>query len=208
MASELAAHCRAVRAEVQQAGRAGEGPRKTTQRSRQRGAGSVGAVLVAGVLALTVAGCGTRPAQAGADAPNPVALSKCMRSHGVPDFPDSANGVFKVRNTKSGTMTVNGVPVRESKAQVQTAGTACRAFLGAAAKSGPPSPAQQQAALAFAACIRSHGFPAFPDPTVTAHSIRMAHPGGNASRTAKFQVAVQACQSTDPALASLANGQG
>jgi hypothetical protein len=32
-------------------------------------------------------------------------------------------------------------------------------------QSAPPSQAQLAAALAFARCIRSHGFPSFPDPT-------------------------------------------
>ena len=78
----------------------------------------------------------------------------CMRSHGVPNFPDPGSRAFKnAFNTQS--------PAFKS------AYTACQHLQPGG---GPPnqSPAHSQAqiaaVLAFARCIRSHGFPNFPDP--------------------------------------------
>ena len=46
--------------------------------------------------------------------------------------------------------------------------TACQHLLpggGSHSQPTPASPAQTAALLAFARCLRSHGFPSFPDPT-------------------------------------------
>ena len=79
----------------------------------------------------------------------------CMRSHGVPDFPDPGSRAFKnAFNTQSPAF--------------KAAYTACQHLQPGG---GPPnqSPAHSQAqiaaVLAFARCMRSHGFPNFPDPT-------------------------------------------
>lgn len=78
-----------------------------------------------------------------------------MRSNGVPGFPDPGSPGFKnAFNTQS--------PAFKS------AYPACQHLQPGG---GPPSqraehsPAQIAAALAFARCLRSHGFPDFPDPT-------------------------------------------
>lgn len=83
-----------------------------------------------------------------------------MRSHGVPGFPDPTTRSFKFALTPA-----------SGNAQSPTfraAVTACQHLLP---DGGPQSdtPAQRQAritaALAFARCLRGHGFPNFPDPT-------------------------------------------
>ncbi len=81
-----------------------------------------------------------------------------MRSHGMPNFPDSP---YEQKQALS-----------SSNAQspaVQSAETACRHLLahGGQSQSAPPSQAQIAAELAFARCLRSHGFPNFPDPTTS-----------------------------------------
>lgn len=98
-------------------------------------------------------------AQAQQDAVN---FAACVRSHGVPNFPDPASPrEFKESLGPSS-------PEARSPA-FQAAATACHNLL----PSGPPSPsaphtqAQIAAMVAFAGCMRSHGFPSFPDPTST-----------------------------------------
>jgi hypothetical protein len=83
-----------------------------------------------------------------------------MRSHGVPAFPDPTTRAFKFAlNPSSG---------NARSPSFRSAVTACRHLLP---DGGPPSesPARRQArivaGLAFARCLRTHGFPNFPDPT-------------------------------------------
>ncbi|MGN6870129.1 MAG: hypothetical protein ACTHMY_17205 [Solirubrobacteraceae bacterium] len=84
----------------------------------------------------------------------------CMRTHGVPGFPDPTTRAFKFSLTPA-----------SGNAQSPTfrsAVTACRHLLPDGGP-GNESPARRQAqiaaGLAFARCLRTHGFPNFPDPT-------------------------------------------
>jgi hypothetical protein len=86
-----------------------------------------------------------------------VRFARCVRSHGVPDFPDPTSPrQFKSR-----------IGAGQRSPAFQSAMTACQRLLPSG---GPPrqTPAQRQtqlvAALAFARCLHSHGFPNFPDP--------------------------------------------
>jgi hypothetical protein len=89
-----------------------------------------------------------------------VAYAQCMRTHGVPDFPDPTSGEG---NTKQAAIRAFK---QVSGSQVDAAQTACRHL---APNGGQPSRAQiaQRIAdlLAFARCMRAHSFPNFPDPT-------------------------------------------
>jgi hypothetical protein len=116
-------------------------------------------------LALLAAACSGSPSSAdpggspsaggSADSPSAVAFSRCMRSHGVPDFPDptSRGGVPKV--------TPQQVGVGNSRFQV--AQRACAQLL-------QPTHAQvpriMTGMLNFARCMRSHGVPNWPDPSI------------------------------------------
>ncbi|MGZ4232222.1 MAG: hypothetical protein ACXVVQ_12455 [Solirubrobacteraceae bacterium] len=90
-----------------------------------------------------------------------VRFAQCIRSHGVPNFPDpSSPRAFKDSVSSS---TARSPAFR-------SASTACRHLLpgnGQPTQSPAPSHAQISAGLAFARCLRSHGFPSFPDPTST-----------------------------------------
>ncbi|HEY0719537.1 MAG TPA: hypothetical protein VGD68_18120 [Streptosporangiaceae bacterium] len=113
------------------------------------------------VLILLTAACSSGspppggPPQPSGPASSPaVAFSQCMRSHGVPDFPDpgSRGGVPKVTPQQAGV----------SNARFQAAQQACAQLL-------QPSQAQIPAITAgllnFARCMRAHGIPNWPDPT-------------------------------------------
>jgi hypothetical protein len=92
-----------------------------------------------------------------------LAYASCMRSHGVPDFPDpaSSGGI-----PKQGVISAeNGV----SNSQVDAAQNACSHLLPPGGSlSGQPiqtiTTQQQQDYLKAVACMRSHGITNFPDP--------------------------------------------
>jgi hypothetical protein len=129
------------------------------------------AAALAAALAAVLAGCG-----AGSSSPNSssstehptqaqmlqaaVNFADCMHSHGVP-LPDPTTSPRGYKNTFAPQSTIAQSPA------FQSAYKTCRRLLpndGAPNQSAPRSPAQIAAMLAFARCIRSHGFPSFPDP--------------------------------------------
>jgi len=83
-----------------------------------------------------------------------VAFSHCMRSHGVPTFPDPTR--------RGGVPKVTPQQVGVSNSQFQVAQRACAHLL---------QPAQAQVPqimtgmVNFARCMRSHGVPNWPDPS-------------------------------------------
>jgi hypothetical protein len=191
--------------------------RRVTPRRRRALAAAV-ALITAGLL---VAGCGggagspgvagagssstsaAKPSSGGSSKGGALAFSRCMRSHGVPDFPDpKSNGTIQV-NAGPGSDLGPGNP------QFKRAQRACQPLLPA------PSAEHQHeefaAALRFAACMRSHGVPNFPDPAPpssgpqTGSGGRGSAGGGNNLGTngvdpnsPQFRAANRACRSLTP----------
>lgn len=134
-----------------------------------------------------------------------VAFSECMRSHGVPSFPDlpsNGSGGLQIQSSqKAGSgssMTVNGVSINAPafRSAMQT----CRKYLPHGGTLSAAQTAQLKAkALAMARCMRSHGVPDFPDPTFTqgpgggGFAIRLGGPGLDRNSPA-FQAAQKVCQ--------------
>jgi hypothetical protein len=119
-----------------------------------------------------------------------VAYSECMRSHGVPSFPDpNSQGEISIK-ASSGS---GGNSIDPNSTQYLAAQKACAKLAPSAG-----SPAQQAhdlaQALKYSACMRSHGVPTFPDPTLSNGQIEFAGPPG-IGRTPQFQTAQTACQS-------------
>jgi hypothetical protein len=154
---------------------------------------------------LALAACGSSSSSTSTDAANTagasngnnntaIQFSSCMRSHGVPNFPDSSSGGtvrIQFQSGPSGT-SVNGVAVNGPA--FKSAMTTCRKYLpnGGNPPSGAASPARQKAALEFAACMRNHGVPNFPDPKVTAGGVMISAAGLDPNSPA-FKAAQQAC---------------
>jgi hypothetical protein len=125
--------------------------------------------------------------------PSRAAFASCLSSHGFQASVGSAAA------TGSRSLSVFGVViggnVDPSSAQFRSALQACRKFLPGG---GPPAltPAQQaehaKAMANFAACMRKHGVPSFPDPngqgTFSPGSIRGLDPSAPL-----FQSAVKIC---------------
>ena len=86
-----------------------------------------------------------------------VSFAGCMRSHGVPSFSDPTSfGQFKHEFNSS-----------VSSPAFQSAAAGCQHLLpgGGPHQSAAPSQERVAAGRALARCMRSHGFPSFPDPT-------------------------------------------
>jgi hypothetical protein len=126
----------------------------------------------------------------GGDRKLALRYAQCMRSHGVTNFPDPAS---------DGSFSFSGSP--KDMPSFQAADQACRKLLPAPE---PPSPAQmaemRKQALKFAGCMRSHGFPQFPDPTFSDGGIQMRlnKNAGMDPSSPRFQRAQQACKSFLP----------
>jgi hypothetical protein len=134
-----------------------------------------------------------------------IAFSRCMRTHGVPEFPEPTEGHLLIHSSDHNGR-VTGVNPRS--AQFQAATKACAKLAPKGGK--PPSPAVQaklqEKALQFAQCMRTHGVPSFPDPEFSRGGggigIRIGGGKGGPSRidpgSPRFQAAQKACQSIMP----------
>lgn len=154
---------------------------------------ALAAVLVFAVLA---AGCGGSKWPGGGAGGSSsavfakfLAYSRCMRSHGISDFPDpttSGGGIG---------IEVNGGPgsdLNKNSPAFKAANKACKSL----EPSGTSDTSQQAsqkitAELKWAHCMRSHGLPSFPDPNAQGAFDRNKF---NES-TPAFQTASNACQS-------------
>jgi hypothetical protein len=112
-------------------------------------------------LSLLVCGCGgsgSSPTTSAGSAQQQgaVAYSRCMREHGVPNFPDpNSQGQFPPFQLDSAV----------SAQTAQTAQTACQHLMPHGGGGSPQPQARLAQALKLAKCMRKHGFPGFPDPT-------------------------------------------
>jgi hypothetical protein len=112
----------------------------------------------------TAPGSGGPPSQAQIQQENQelIRFADCMRSHGVPSIPDPTSNPHAFKEALD--------PSTEQSPAFGTAMTACQHLLpggGTHSQSTPASPAQTAALVAFARCMRGHGFPRFPDPSST-----------------------------------------
>jgi hypothetical protein len=170
-------------------------------------AGCGGSSSSSGVAHLSSSTSSSSQASSGGSSPPPegapsqqqmVAYSQCMRSHGVPEFPEPTEGHLLIR-TSNHNGHVSGVDPRS--AQFQAAQKICGKLLPSG---GTPSPAQQakmqEQALRFSQCMRTHGVPNFPDPQFRSGGRVSLKIGGGPGRidlnSPQFQTAQKACQST------------
>jgi hypothetical protein len=149
-------------------------------------------------LAAVVAGCGgsnapgTTSFSAGRAMTHALAYTRCMRSHGVGDFPDpttpAGGGVAFQMNAGPGS------DLNADDPTFKAANQGCRALLpGGQQPATPPSP-KIASEVRWARCMRSHGVPSFPDPNsqgaFDSAKLDNISPG--------FQTATRACKSRQP----------
>jgi hypothetical protein len=146
------------------------------------------ALLAAALLA---AACGSSPAptasaSGGQGLVNLEDYAKCMRAHGIADFPDPQPNP----GGQGGSFEFSGGPgsdLNHNDPRYQAADQACRSLL----PQPVPASAQRIAGLVkLAACMRTHGFPNFPDPDSTGAFDSSKFD----SNSPQFESAIQTCQ--------------
>jgi hypothetical protein len=139
-------------------------------------------LAVACSIAISACGIASGPSSSAATGTaEAVKFATCMRSHGVPNFPDpgAPGGVRAIRKG----------PALEHAIQT------CNKLLPTSQSTGRQFNAQQRAAaLASARCIRDHGVPNFPDPTFPASGGELIPPAaGFDPSSPAFKQAAKAC---------------
>ena len=138
-------------------------------------AAPIGCCEVHGIRVVWGLGLLERSSQSGA-----VAFAQCVRSHGVPDFPDPQNGHFLI----------SGSDREQPELPVRRPGLPAPAGPGGSATNGGGGGSNSSAELAFAQCMQTHGVPNFPDPSSNGGTVGSA---GVDPNSPQFQSAFQAC---------------
>jgi len=125
-----------------------------------------------------------------------LAYANCMRSHGVPDFPDpNSQGDFQLRpvRVENGRTTPVGDLIPASPA-FQAAQRACGSF-GSAGRQVTAAQEEQafQQELKAAACMRASGVPNYPDPKLIDGSIDLEFSDVINPNSPAFQRAARKC---------------
>jgi hypothetical protein len=148
----------------------------------------------------------TRATDAAAKDPQQRALdfARCMRAHGV-DMPDPEvddQGRIKVRIGAGGP---GGAGKRPDPKKLEAAQKACGSLIGGGDGDRQIDPAERDAMVAFARCMREHGID-MPDPTGNGLTVRRDSDGGGPDPDSEeFKAAEQAC---DHLLGNLRSGKG
>jgi hypothetical protein len=156
------------------------------------GGPSAAGVANLGTTTTSSSGSSNPSSGGGSKASNGAAFSSCMRSHGVHNFPDPSSGGDLTIGPSSG--------IDPNSSTFKNAQRACQRLLNIK----PPSAAQQaqfqEQALKFSACMRAHGLPKFPDPTISGGGMRLRldRNSGIDPSSPIFQAAQKACQKLLP----------
>ncbi|MGA8295480.1 MAG: hypothetical protein WB770_00380 [Acidimicrobiales bacterium] len=114
--------------------------------------------------------------------------AECMRTHGVPQFPDPT------RSSRGGFSFNPGADSHSPR--FSSANSACKHLLPD--NGGPPTAAQiaveTSRLLQYAHCMRTHGEPNFSDPIVSTHQFGFSLQGVDPN-SARFRAAQKACES-------------
>jgi hypothetical protein len=184
--------------------RGGDSPRRWSARP----AGPRAAAATA-VLALLAAACGTSPSSTGSDGAlnrggsantqsvnsQPLAFSHCVRSNGVPNFPDpNSSGVWPKQQVEGAA----------SNPEYPAAVRVCGHLLPDGGPGVAPSPAVDQEIkndmTKFALCMRSHGVPKWPDPTLDqGRSVFDPQAAGIDTNSSQISATMQECERVFPA---------
>jgi hypothetical protein len=102
----------------------------------------------------------------GTGGPSGLAFARCMRAHGVPNFPDPSPG---------GGLVFDPAGINPSSPAFESAHARCQQLLPAGGLPAPGTqthPSAQTVAklLGIARCMRQHGVPQFPDPRTSVPS--------------------------------------
>jgi hypothetical protein len=130
-------------------------PNPVTARGHRR-ALAISVAAASCVIALAACGSSSRSDSRAGDQAAGIRFADCMRSHGVPNFPDPSAGGGGIE-IPSG--------VNPQSPAFQSAQSACSALMPGPLFHGHASEARKLEMLKLARCMRAHGFSTFPDPT-------------------------------------------
>ena len=181
----------------------GRGPGHQPPRLRRARAAAVITVMAAAPLAAacsgspSAAGSGGSPdAGSSAHSPSAIAYSRCVRAHGVPDFPDP-DGSGQIPK-----QAVLNAAQQVSASRFQAATAACarlNPYQAPGTLSRPLTAQEQQDYLRAAACMRSHGITNFPDPAFSSGRVSVTIPPSIDTTSRQFTQAARTCTKLIPA---------
>ena len=159
---------------------------------RQRRNGRVrlpacGAVATALLAAGLLAGCGggAHASSSATFMSRAIAYSNCMRSHGVPDFPDpDSQGDVVITGSE-------GADLNPDVPAFQAAERDCGPFPSRVTATQEHQ--QFSKALKAAVCIRANGVPDYPDPELINGNIALFFSPNNNPSSPAFQKAAKKC---------------
>lgn len=116
---------------------------------------AIAVAVVGSALVISACGSASKSSTAAASVSSTaVRFADCMRSNGVPRFPDPSPDGFDL----------SGIDTQSPA--FQSAHQACASLQPASTAQGSPASARERLeAITNAKCMRSHGVPNFPDPT-------------------------------------------
>jgi hypothetical protein len=156
--------------------------------------GSSGASVARLSAAATNASISATEAVASSEATGALVFARCLRANGLPNWPDpESSGAFdktKLQATGYGQAQVRAVEDGP-----------CKNLLPTIAPSASPTITthQQQDYIDAVACMRSHGFTDFPDPTFSEGHVTLVPPPGVDTNSTQFVQAQHICQRLIPA---------
>jgi hypothetical protein len=178
----------------------------SSRRPRARRVGSLAAAATAiALLAAACGGSGSASTAAGTSGQQALKYSQCMRSHGVPGFPDP--------DSQGGLEITPKDHLNPGSPQFRSAQRACQHLEPGGGTTTSLTAAQWRQAtsqgLRFVACMRAHQVPTMPDPTIqTATSALLGGTGqvlnfdlrrtGLNPDSPALKSALQACQKLQP----------
>ena len=143
---------------------AGAGRRGRLWRVGPAAAGLAAVAVLAGACSASPAspGVASAPSTSASASPSasssqagPLAFAACMRSHGVPNFPDP--------NSNGGTEITPSMGINTHSPSFINARNTCARLIGGGTSASSPQNLAQE--LKFSKCMRAHGVPNFPDPS-------------------------------------------
>ncbi|MGA8461386.1 MAG: hypothetical protein WB800_38735 [Streptosporangiaceae bacterium] len=147
-------------------------------------------LAAAALAAVVVAACSGGSSNSVTSAGNPnkgaLAYARCMRAHGISDFPDP--------NAQGGFSAPNGLNPKAP--QYATANNACKSLVGSATPP-PYNPTVVAKLLKYANCMRAHGLSWLPDPNAQGH-LDISFPKGSSPNSAQYTAANHTCSADLP----------
>lgn len=200
-------------------------PATSARGRRQRGrTRRVCPLLGAAIAAALIAGCGgsssggsaphinstttttsrTRPSTTSTSStksstkPNALAFAKCMRTHGVPSYPDPRTQLPIPSGGISTTASGGSGGINPQSPAYQAASNDCKSLAVATRVTQTVASQVMASQLKFAGCMRANGVPNFPDPTSTGEFGNNGAISGVNPSSPAFQNAEKTCSKFRP----------